>query len=740
MSLFAKKNKLKFSKDLLKQANNTHKKSRGDLREKLGSFFEKRESKLNHNHKNERRRNLTILTQLITVFIFLVTIPIISISLIFGTSSKKTADNLMAVFSKQVLEQSKEIVNNKIREVEYTANLLVSDQDLTKYISSYNGNMLSRTDKLLTYNKISDRTKAIVAPSKAVQGMALYMKESDKYMDGGNIQKKNVIMEDFEKNDLINQGIESKGYGIWVSQFSESHNSVYLIRNLGFLTSADGVYILSVNDDYFNDVLESLKSFEGNSGIDEGMEILAQCTYNIINNDGEIIFSTSKDRVGEKIDYLDQLIAQQELNNKDDLYNSEINDDERYINFAKVRNGWILTSELSKDLALAGVKKSVGVGYGIMFVFIIISIGLALVVSYSVARPIHHLIKLMKQVEDGDLTIKSPYVGKSEIGRLSMTFNSMVGNVKNLINNTQELMHTVNRDSNSVHRIAKEAMVASTQIASAMDAIAIGSTEQAGDAEKATINLDDYIEKITQANKSFGEVHTATVRSKEISSSAEPIVDGLRKSTGNTLSISKQIEENIIDLQKQSQEISKIIGVINSIADQTNLLALNATIEAARAGEAGRGFAVVADEVRKLAEQSKDAAKVIGSLIVDIHKKTGVTVETAKKGGIIYTEQERSVEDTDKAFKAIVGEMENIMEKIERVNSTEQSRTEAQNLVIDSITSMAAVAEENAASTEEVTAAGQQQVAGSDQLAEMAQNLMSSVEEMQEVIERFKVD
>lgn len=735
-------NKIKFKRGVLKKQKV---KNRISVKGFVGGIINKaKKDKDTEITSNKRiKQNMTILKRLLIAFIGLVSLPLIIVATIFSTQGKDTVDNLTDMFTNQVLTQSQTIVNSIIKEAENQSFMILSDSKINQIIKEFYFGFDTPYEKLKGTDELQSRLQTIVFSNANIDGASIAILNGKDFISlGTGFEGNSAFFEEIKEKGLVSKTLEAGGQPLWITDYLEDRGRVYMFRRLTDLQSGNdiAVMMISIGKEVFQDALEDIIVVDEQAVNGGKFAMMESCTYSIIDSQGTVLFSTDKQALSSQLDFIENINEKIGSISKKNLHISgSVDDKHDYISFAVTNNKWLITSQMEKNVALSSINRASWIGYLTMIVCIVVSILLATFVSIGVTKPIQHLIKMMSKVEKGDLTTQSPYYGNSEIGQLSRSFNSMVNNVKELIKNTNTVMDVVYKDSEKVYTISMEANSASTQIATAVESIAKGSTEQACDAEKASLNLDDYISKINDANDSFVGVYDETNITKEISKEAVSTVVNLDKTTKDTLKMSNEIKTNIVDLQTQSKEISKITGVINSIADQTNLLALNATIEAARAGEAGRGFAVVADEVRKLAEQSKDAAKMISNLINEIHKKTDITVTTVSKSDKIFKEQAEAVNRSEKAFKLILKEMDLILEKIEAVNATYKERDEAQNLVVDSITSMAAVAEENAASTEEVTAASQQQVAGSDQLANMAKGLMGSVDRMNQMLSKFKV-
>jgi methyl-accepting chemotaxis protein len=200
---------------------------------------------------------------------------------------------------------------------------------------------------------------------------------------------------------------------------------------------------------------------------------------------------------------------------------------------------------------------------------------------------------------------------------------------------------------------------------------------------------------------------------------------------------SGEATEAIRDLGAKSAQIGGIVDTITTIAEQTNLLALNAAIEAARAGEQGRGFAVVAEEVRKLAEESQQAAASISTLISEIQHETQRAVDVVELGQTRTDEGTATVEEARQAFDVINDHVQEMSARVGQIAAAAARLTETSAQVGLEVASVAAVAEETSASTEQVSASTEETSASTEQIAASAQTLSSTASELRQLVGEF---
>ena len=370
----------------------------------------------------------------------------------------------------------------------------------------------------------------------------------------------------------------------------------------------------------------------------------------------------------------------------------------------------------------------------------IIGTAIATYISRMISKPVQLVSSAVKQMAGGNLAIEKINVkNKDEIGQLAADFNEMAANLRNLI-------YQVSSTSEQVAASAEEMMASADQTNSATNQVATAIQEVAGGAELQSKNTEESAKAVGEMAGGIQRVAVTT------STVAESAADTTKQAMLGHESLEKVIEKMktinhttsetnavIKDLDRKSAEIGKIIEVITGIADQTNLLALNAAIEAARAGEHGKGFAVVADEVRKLAELSRQSASQISGLIEVIQKETHQVVEMMNKGTAEISEGTSLVEDTGKTFDEILKSIENVSSEIQEVSAISEEMSASVMQVNASIDEVTKIARGSVASTAEIASATEEQLASMEEVAASSASLAQLAENLREMVGKFKV-
>lgn len=344
----------------------------------------------------------------------------------------------------------------------------------------------------------------------------------------------------------------------------------------------------------------------------------------------------------------------------------------------------------------------------VITVILLVSAAILLLITAAVSRSMNHSIRRFKEtlreVTDGNLSVRADDRGKDEFSVFGKSLNTFLSKLTEIIKAAQDISGSVSDSGDKLSGMAENTSTTSDEIDRAVGEIAMGATSQAqeiADASDHITNMGNTFEKIVANVENLNSV---TDDMRRIGQESTVFMQELTESNEKTARAFEQVSQQIHITNESVGKIHEAADFITSIASQTNLLSLNASIEAARAGEAGRGFAVVATEIQKLSEQSNASASNIEMIIEELYKEANRTVEIVEDVTDIVKEQQEKLVNTKEKFINLEGRVKEAGEETNEIRKFTADCDAARKSVEAVFENLSAISEENAASSEETTA------------------------------------
>jgi methyl-accepting chemotaxis protein len=443
------------------------------------------------------------------------------------------------------------------------------------------------------------------------------------------------------------------------------------------------------------------------------------------------------------------------------VLNVKINGKEKIVVFSTNKTtGWKLVFTADKDdlFGISSAIDSMGIQNEIQItkiekirtnlIIVFLLTGLIIVVlggflayylSNNIAKRIKKLENATELISGGDLTQTIETRNNDEIDQLGAHFNKMSINLRELVEANIKLTNQIDQSANNLAAVSEEATAQVSQISYNIEEIADSATKQAIEVSEASYEVEHFASFIQNMNNFTTNVDSSILNTAGISRQGKNIMEKLQQTSQNNLLISNEVSENIKTLSEQMKRIISFTSTIKAISEQTNLLALNASIEAARAGDFGKGFMVVADEVKKLAEESANSANEIDSIISNIHTQVELSEKNINKTEFIVKEQHEIVFETKEAFLTIENSIEQITKQMVNVKNTMENLNESKDSFLSTIRNISATTEETAVGAKNVVATSKEQISAIDDLSQSAQELKEMTISLNEQIKKFKI-
>ncbi len=462
----------------------------------------------------------------------------------------------------------------------------------------------------------------------------------------------------------------------------------------------------------------------------------------LVSSDGREIYST-KTKVKEGKNIFTELNCYKkavESEEKEGVSNVTIKGKEYLFLYRKIdKTGAMLCNMVPTSVMNANAKSIGKVTILLTIIAAIVAIAIGSSISTGIMVTIKKMLKTMNKASKGDLTVSFTTKRNDEFKLLSVQLSEMLDSMRELIGDVTDVSGSVLDSANHLSTTSDNMLNSSKEIATAINEMAQGSTKQVTDAEQCVSQMYELSDRINDVVVRTRDIDEIFEKTKHKVDNGIHVVNDLNEKARATIEATNVITSGIERLETKSSAIEEIVQVITDISEQTDLLSLNASIEAARAGDAGRGFSVVAEEIRQLAAKSMEAVNQISEVVEAIQKETRETANSARTAEQNISSQETALANTVEAFSSINVNVNTLVEHMTKIKEQVDAMQHEKTDVLESIHDISSVSEESAASSQQISATTQVQTQEMSNLSEEADVMAKDAGALQKAIQKFSV-
>ena len=681
------------------------------------------------NMKTKKKYYQSIAFQLLLFFLIAIIIPLLLTSLGAIGKTRSALNNNMKVTSEQTLQTAQSGFTTYLKTLSQPVDLLTRKNEV-KHLEDqgdFDTNAKAVKDSLVASVKVTNGSE-----------MAFFTTKTGKKITGWT-ELNESTGKTSSKGDILTSGVNDTKE-LWYTGCigTPSRNSIYAAFSDPYIDKNSGKKIFTVSQEIkystgenygtvgMNIDFAEVENYVGQIGLlNTGFVIL-------VNKDGNILVNN------EKNTYMQDSVTSLSCWNtiaglteeQCDIamsFDEKINGKSVHVVASKdLVTGWTLVGFIDSSETQATLNQIVNSTVISAIVALVVGVLIAIFVSAIMRKEMKTINAALNNMANGDLSMRIPVRSNNEFGVMKQNYNSMVDNISLLIKDVEEKSGVLITESNKISKISETTTETVNQVTEAIQNVSEGAVGQAESTTVATGDVESLAAKLHETKAYVNDINDMSAETQNLSNRGIGIVEDLigkgEKSKENSR-ISKEVVKEMID---SIEKIKFISDAITQITEQTNLLSLNASIEAARAGESGRGFSVVADEIRKLAEQSQASTDEIIQIIGEITEKSDLVSKTMDESVEIIEEQNRSINAARDLFNNISDSVNALKEGMDNIANLNEQMDKSRENVISTMGDVANVATDTAAAAQEVTASA-------IEVTETMRNLNTSTEELDKI-------
>lgn len=688
-----------------------------DWKEKALSLVEKLPKQINPSKSVGIRLFLIFF---IAIMFFVLTIGILSYEMAKGTIQ----DNAESA-NLQTIVQTSQKLDVVLQKYEESLQQMFLDDEMQRAIMDASLSNITDYERFTATNKMRTRLNSLTFSTKGIT--AVYMLSTDKIVDDVSSGSADNDFIEKVRNESWFAEMSKASKTIWLNPVeNKSGSSIFrLVRSVQSVNSMKRfILIADINTDILNGYLK-----EVNLGDNSKVQM--------IDNENKVVGSSVAGEQGKATEFN---LSKAGTKASGSLRTDDADGDDVLAVFnTQQTSGWKLLGTVATSELTSSAKSILLVTYLSLIVVALIAIGLGIWMVRMIAHPLAKLKNLMEEGSKGNLKVRLKLKNKDEIGQLTESFNEMMENITELVKQTNSSAQDVLDTAAELTQASNKTAISAKEIAVATEEIANGATSLATEAERGnelTENISKQMDHVIQTNK---EMEASAHQVEQSSQKGTEYLGGLLEKTHTTVEMVNALTEKVDSLKSSTSSVLKVLDVMQNITQQTNILSLNATIEAARAGAAGRGFMVVADEIRQLADQSRQSITMVGEITDNIQKEMNETVKALSEASPLFQEQIASVQETSQIFVSVQEQMEGFVHHLDSVTTSIDQLSHSQSVLSEAMSNVSAVAQESSATSEEVASLSSEQQTVGDHLVELSNKLENVSTGLKESLSKFTV-
>ncbi|WP_245596012.1 methyl-accepting chemotaxis protein [Paenibacillus taiwanensis] len=670
--------------------------------------------------------------KLFTLFLVSITVLVGGIGGFSYDRAQATIQEQVSLSQVQTVQQAGEKLDLLFQNNMELTNQILFDQDTQKLLTeAYNTKESDQYELFQLSKDIENKLRSYVFANHSLFG--IYLIPIDK--EHATIYSSGVsttTMADERNKPWFDATLKLSGNVNWIPSSKrglsgQSPKETYaLARVVKNINTSQSMYVM-VMEVYVQTLQEQLKWDKSSGGfaqiVDGAGKVVLANDLQLIGQEPQLRLDVTKDK---SVDY--RIVA------------NTSGEDQLGTYYVSPVTGWTINGFTPMGELLKGTASIRNVTLISIVVAIIVALLLGWYVMRRIGKPLQRLRDLMEEGAQGKLGLQMNHRSKDEIGQLSVSFNTMMSRISELVQRTEQSAQAVLATASRLGEASRLTASSAKEIAVATEEIANGATSLAVEAERSNHWTESTSQKMLNVIEMNVDMYTAATEVQAASQRGTHYMVELNHKTETTETMIRSLVSKVDALKESTLSVRKILELLTQMTKQTNILSLNAAIEAARAGAAGKGFMVVADEIRSLADQSKQSIEVVGQILESIQREVNETVMMLGDAYPIFKEQLEAVKEADHIFHTVEDQMVQLFTKLDYATAGVNELDESQRILTEAMSNVSAVAEESSATSEEVASLSNEQMTVSARLVDLSNELEQVSDQLMQQLDQFTME